>query len=398
MEAQEVKTLTEEATASGDDVGKLLGIESGFKKRRYSQETVDAFVSTLNEAADGSNKARYILQEAMVSADFPYLFGDVLDRSLMAQWGAQIPNWEAFVKTGTVRDFREAKRYGIEGMGAVLDAVGERAEYPERGPTEETPITVSVDKYGARFGVSFETLINDDLNALRDMPQRLVLAARRTEALAVTNLYAGTAGPDGTLYTAGHKNIVDADYGALTDNPALSVHALGIAMGQMNTAQLDVDGFPLMIDAYVLVVPPALETTALNILNATQIEAVGMFGADGASGNDATHIATYASNWLNGKLTLVVDPFLPLVCNTNATTSWWLFASKSAARPALEVTRLAGHEAPELFVKAPNANRIGGGSVAESFENDEVEYKVRHIFGSTTIDYRATIASNGSGS
>jgi len=396
--AIEIPKLTKEA--GGDtpsELSQMLAVERGYTAKRYTPAAVAAFSKVLKEACiDGKPSAIYQLQEASHSADFPYLFGDVLDRTLMAQWGTKLPNWEAFTKVGTLKDFRDAKRLGITGMGSVLDKVGERAEYPERGPDEETPHTRYVEKYGGRFGVSFETLINDDLDALRDLPQDLVLAARRTEALAVSSLFWGSTGFDGTLFTAGHKNIATTALGMTTQNAPLSVLSLGEAIQLMDN-QVDGDGFPIMIDAYTLVVGAGLQVTAKNILNALQIESVGMFGADGATGNDGTHVATYSTNWLNGVVTLVVDPFGKLVANSNAATTWFLFASKSSPRTAIEVNHLRGHESPELFVKAPNASRVGGGMVAESFENDEVEYKVRHIFGANQWDYRAAFASNGSG-
>jgi hypothetical protein len=271
---------------------------------------------------------------------------------------------------------------GIEGMQTVLPQVMERAEYPERMPSEETPITRQVLKYGARFGISFEAMINDDLGALRDLPQRLVVAARRSEALAVTNLYCGTTGPDGTLY--GHGN-------AIASNPALSIAGLAAGLAEFATLT-DVDGFPIVVDAVTLVVPPALEITAQNILNATELEVATGGGA--YNGYDQMRVR----NWMNGKLNLVVDPYIGMVASSNATTSWFLFASTSAARPAMQVDYLVGHESPELFVKTPNASRVGGGTVPESFESDEQEFKVRHIYGATVIDWRATVASNGSGS
>jgi hypothetical protein len=381
MEATDIKMLQEEAKATSESISKLLGSDAGFAKRRYSTETVDAFVGLLNEAADGNMRAEYALKEASHTADFPYLMGDVLDRSLMAEWATSMPNWQSFCKLGEVRDFREAKMLGIEGMGAVLDGVQERAEYAERGPSEETPITRQVAKYGAKFGLSFEAIINDYLGAFRDLPLKLVQAARRTEALAVTNLYCGSTGPDATLYSSGNTNIV-------TSNPALSIAGLATAF-KIIGAQTDIDGFPLIIDAVTLVVPPALEITAQNILNATELRVA----TGGGAYNAADQLVV--RNWMNGRLSLTVDPFIGMVATSNQATSWFLFASVSAARPALQVDYLRGHGAPELFVKAPNASRVGGGSVPESFENDEVEYKVRHIFGGTVIAPKATVASNG---
>jgi len=153
----------------------------------------------------------------------------------------------------------------------------------------------------------------------------------------------------------------------------------------------DYDGFPIVIDAVTLVVGPALYPTAMNIMNATQIDVATGGGAYNAS--DQLRV----NNWMANKFSVEVDPYIGLTATSNAATSWFLFASVSAPRPALQVDYLAGHERPELFVKAPNASMVGGGSVPESFETDEQEFKVRHVFGATTIAPFATVASNGSG-
>lgn len=384
---------TQDSTAEGKDLLEVLRADTGYVRKRYSDAVVSAFMETLERAGNGSNHAYYQLKEAMVTPDFPYLMGDVLDRSLMAEWNTTMPAWKQYIKTGTVRDFRQAKLLGIEGMGAVLDPVGERAEYPERGPVEETPITRQVSKYGARFGISWESLINDDLGALRELPQRLVEAARRTEALAASRMYVGSAGPNTALYkdTAGYKNIINTTNGAPSNNPPLSLANLAAGFLVLGS-HTDYDGFPLVIDAVTLVVPPALEVTARNILNATEVTVA----TGGGAYNAADQIRV--QNWISNRISLVVDPYVSMTATTNAATSWWLFASTGAARPAIQCDYLAGHEAPELFVKAPNASRVGGGMVAESFETDTQEYRIRHVFGFTHVAPYATVMSNGSGS
>jgi hypothetical protein len=382
---------TQEVASTDADLLSVLGRESGFAKKRYSPAVLSAFMETLDRASQGSNLAYYHLKEAMVTADFPYLFGDVLDRSLMAAWGTTMPSWRNYIDVGTVRDFRAAKMLGIEGMGAVLDSVGERAEYPERGPSEETPITRQVSKYGGRFGISFEAMINDDLGALRDLPQKLVEAARRTEALAASKMYVGTAGFNTALYTDGFDNIVNTHAGASANNPALSLANLAQAFLVLG-GHKDIDGFPIVIDAVTLVVGPALRVTANNIINATEIMIASGGGAYNAS--DQIRVA----NWMRNNLTVEVDPYISMTATSNASTAWFLFASKGAPRTAVHMDYLQGHESPELFVKTPNASRVGGGTVPESFENDQQEFKVRHIFGLTQIAPYATVASNGSGS
>ena len=401
--SQSITNLTElerEATASVEHAEKLIASEGGMSKRRHSNEAIDYMVDLLEGVSSGSRKSMYLFQEAMTLPDFPNLFGDTIDRAVLAYYKAWVPDWASYTTVGTVKDFRTAKRFDIQGMQAVLPAVTERAEYQERGPTDATPITLQAAKYGGMFGISFEALIDDDLGALTDLPQRLAVAARRTEAVNIAAMYCDVNGPNASVYTAGNKNkMLTAQFPFCpTNNMPLSITALGFAMQAM-AMQLDPDGHPILIDAYTLVVPPALEVAANNILHATQFVTSGIDGGYGANPSTGPTDAVWAQNWLSGKLKVVVDPYIPFTATTaNANTSWFLFADPRGARPAMELAYLVGHDAPELFTKLPNASHLGGGMVAEDFESDTVWYKIRHVFATAVIDPKLTFASNGSGS
>jgi hypothetical protein len=96
-----------------------------------------------------------------------------------------------------------------------------------------------------------------------------------------------------------------------------------------------------------------------------------------------------------------VNPQIPLLATSaNGNTSWFLFANPSVGRPAMVLGFLRGHEEPEVFMKAPNAKRVGGGDVDPmegDFDTDGIQYKIRHVLGSKRLDTKATVASNGSG-
>ena len=90
-----------------------------------------------------------------------------------------------------------------------------------------------------------------------------------------------------------------------------------------------------------------------------------------------------------------------MASTANGSTSWFLFANPDNGRPAIEMGFLSGHEEPEIFMKAPNSMRVDGGGVDVmngDFDNDAIEYKLRHVFGGTREDPKMTVASNGSGS
>jgi hypothetical protein len=75
------------------------------------------------------------------------------------------------------------------GLDGALDEVKEGAPYPDAALTEQDAILWGVKKYGRRVPFSWETIINDDLGQLKDIPERLGRAARRTEHRMITALF-----------------------------------------------------------------------------------------------------------------------------------------------------------------------------------------------------------------
>ena len=384
--------LVESIKAEEADTRRLFSAQDG-KGIRGLRRNDPRYLETLAEAAtfvadvhDG-RRSMAALQEAMTTSDFPLLFGDVLDRQLLGSYLEWDPTWAQIARRATVRDFRTVKRFAVDGAEGVLSKVEQQTEYPA-GSIDEDKYEYSVSKYGRRLPFSWESFINDDLDALRSAPQRLAKAARMTEERFVTDLYAGATGPDGTFFAAGNNNIVETG----TLNPALSTAALQAAFTVLRS-QVDADGNPIFHGRVKLVVPPALQVTAQNILNATEIRVA-------AGSGSATTDQLVARNWMSDLVDLVVNPWLPLISGTNGNTSWYLFGEPSLGRPALEVGFLRGHETPEVFLKSPNAQRIGGGMVGSEdgdFDTDSVEYKVRHVIGGVLLDPKAAFASNGTG-
>jgi hypothetical protein len=367
------------------DVQKLFGGEGrgvhGLRESATHMSKVAALAGLMADVVKGRKRAS-LLQEAMTTSDFPYLFGDILDRQLYASYAEAPATWRAFTKVSTVNDFRSVRRIRVTGAEGQLAEVKEQAEYPLAALDEER-YTYSVKKFGRRMAFSWEAIINDDLGALQDIPNRMGKAARRTESRFVSDLYLDANGPDATFYSSGHANIV-------TSNPTLTIGGLQTAFTVL-AAQRDADNEPIVLDMVKLVVPPALEVTARNILNGTQLFV-------GSTGDNQLITA----NWMQSRVQLVVDPYIPVIVTTGSVgnTMWALFADPNQGPPAIEVGFLRGHETPEVFVKAPNATKVGGGvdPLNGDFDTDSVEYKLRHVMGGTMVDYRVSVASKGTGS
>jgi Mu-like prophage major head subunit gpT len=333
------------------------------------------------------------MQEALSTSDFPILFADILDREMLQQYQQLPAVWRDFATTTTVRDFRPKKFFDLLGGRAILDPVGELAEYPARDVTD-AKYQLSVGKYGGRFALSWEAIVNDDLDQLRDLPNRLAQGSRDTESYYATAAVASATGPNAGLFgatklpagTTGKGSAASSN--VLTGNPALTTQSLSDALTTISTRR-DSEGRPIYVQGYILMVPPALEVAANNIINASEIRDV--------TGN-RTVILT---NWLAGRVRVVVNPWLPyLDVSANVNTTWYLLPAPANGRPAVVVGFLRGHETPDLRVKASTGQSIGGGALAPtdgSFEVDDIQYRARHILGTTSLDPLTTAASNGSG-
>lgn len=374
--------------------------KKSYKNTPNYKKSVAEAAKLIANVMNGKTPSR-ILAEVMTTDDFPFLFGDILDRSVLAAYQEWPTIWTATAKKSTVTDFRDAKIFPPTwGADGVLDIVPQASPYPATAIYEQEPILWHVTKYGRTVPFSWESIINDDLDMLKDIPERLGRAARRTENDLVTRLYVGTTGPHASMYTSGFQNIINTANGAATNNPPLGIVGLQDAFTVLSK-MTDESGQPIMRDMVTLVVPPALEVTARNILNATQINATQLRAGGSPDASSSGYQELQIDNWMKNRLQLVVDPYIPMIATTNGNTSWFLFSDPNTSREAIRIGFLRGHESPEIWMQSPNAVRVGGGAVNVmdgDFETDAIVYRVRHVTGVARIDGKATVASNGTGS
>lgn len=325
----------------------------------------------------GSDVGARELRETMTTSDLPYLLtGAALDRALLKAYREYPADWEGYVYLDKVKDFRAVERlYEFGGEGA-LEQVSEQAPYTYAG-LGEGKYTFSVAKYGRKISFSWEAFLNDDLGAFRRLAEKLARAARRTEHRLVTSLFVDASGPNASLFSTANGNL---------GTGVLDVTNLGAAITAIGS-QRDQEGEPIYIEALHLVVPPALEIAAKSILEAIELRYPETSGVEWRT-----------NNWVRNRLTLHVNPYLPIINTTSGNTNWFLFANPQDVE-SLIFARLRGHEEPEIFMKRPNATKIGGGEdpFNGDFDTDAIEYKVRHVCGGTVADFRGAYASTGVG-
>lgn len=411
---QEVKKLKESMTVFRPGQGEFAD-GGGNRDSRYRNainpnvraEMVMECAKLIAEVKMGKRPSWH-LKEAMTTSDFPYLFGDVLYRQLLGNYNPYPVTYPSYMKVLDAPDFRVLHLYAIDGAQGLLGpmdstgksltptSIGEGAPYPET-KFIETPYTVRVAKYGRRYGISWEMVINDDLNAFAQRPQMMAVGARRTEEYLATSMLVDGNGPHASFFTGGNGNLITNQ---------LSVAGLQAAYTKLK-AQKDQDGQPIIIDMVHLVVPPALEVTAQNILKASQLRLMQTVPGNPLTGGTLDQFV-YTGNWMTGKLTLSVNPYIPYIAtstvidgtNPDGNYCWFMIAdpNMTTGRPAFTFAFLQGRRNPQLFVRDGDARMLGGAGddpTEGSFDNDTIDYKIRHVMGAAQTDPKMALASNG---
>src|SRR5690606_13326486 len=364
----------------------------------------------LAEASSGNHMARAKLKEALSTSDMPNLFRQVTEYGLLAQYERIQPTWQQYSSRYTVSDFRPqrfmqwntsmgqllAQNGGAERPHVLaLPRVPELTEYPTF-TLEANEELFAVNKYGARYPFSFEAFLNDEFQVISKLPAEMAQMGRDTEDILTTGVLASAEGPNPDFFNDTWDFGPQVPAGNMMEgNPALSIESLEQAT--FSISQRYIGTRPVTVQQFALVVPPSLALTAQTIVNNSQYLRV-------VTQPDGSELRFTETNPAAGRVTVVVNPRLPLIDQSeNSATTWYLVPSggSSGPRQSIITTFMTGREAPELRISGDTGNYIGGGEVPGtegSFLNDDVQYRVRHITGAVGLDPSPTMASLGNDS
>lgn len=383
--------MKELGTYSGEEINSDVifageGMSFGIDKRKMTPQYARGLAEAAQfyrRACEGRVTMRQV-QEVMMSSEFSVLLGDTLDRVLLAKYATYAPTYRTFLRGRTVRDFRavgSVRRH----TGGRLSSVAEGANYPQEGLSESS-YTFSVGKYGKGYPLTWEMMINDDLDAFTSLPDDMADDAIQTEMYLASSYYVANT----TLFATNHSH--EGSTYSNKGTAALTYSALKTAFNAMLKYPGDEDK-PLNNMPIYLVVPPALVIEANRILQSQFIVASG---GDGQASAEPTVIPQ--NTGIQGMLRVMLDPYIPVIDTTNGHTSWYLFSEPRRIHAA-EYAWLRGYEQPQVFKRMANAMRLGGGQVEEDFDTDSVGYKVRHVFGGSHANaaggWRAAYWSDG---
>lgn len=291
---------------------------------------------------------------AMVTGDFSNLLANVANKSLFTGWETAEETWRTWCGIGSVPDFKT--NYAPRASETDdLDEVPEHGEY-KYGELSEASESYSIVTYGKLFAITRQTIINDDLNALTNIPMKHgEAAARKVGDLPYAVLTANANMGDAiALFHASHGNLGTG--GVLSETTA------GEAVKLMRL-QKDIRlKRRLNIRAQYFVAPATIEGHAETFFQTFQY----------ASDNKA---ATRNNIYSGNRFERVYDARL----DDSSTTAYYFMGPKGKT---VVVYFLEGNEQPYMETKT-------GWSV------DGVEYKVRIDAGAKAMDWRGLVKNAG---
>ena len=322
------------------------------KDHRNAQSFREAYVDITGDKRvtgmiENCDEARF--REALGGATLANVLGAALRRRMLADYRlpGQYDIWRRICNVVPVNDFRTNERTRWGGYGD-MPAVTESAPYVALASPGDEKAEYAVTKRGGLESISLEKIRNDDVGVIRQVPIKLSRASKRTLSKFVfdfirTNpvVYDGV-----TLFHASKGNLGTA---ALA-GPALAARRLAM----LQQTELG-SNEPLGIGPRSLLVPATLEET----------------------GADLFRRNTNQDKTFTQSLSLDI---LPVWYWTDAND--WALAADPLDIPGMEVGFLDGNEEPEIFVQdSPTQGSM--------FSNDNLTWKLRHIFGGAITDRRA---------
>lgn len=261
--------------------------------------------------------------------------------------GAQ---WRKIAQIANLPNFKMQTRLKLEDLGRYAP-VPEGGEYNTTN-RESYHLFYRAHKYGLMIGLTWEMIVNDDMDAFADNQRQLVWSG--LDSINATIWGAIAANPllwdANALFSLAHNNLMLV---------ALSVAALGTARAMMKR-HVTPGGKPITnISPRYVVGPPELEQTMDIILDSSGMPVAGF--SSGVVNPEFRRLEKLVTAYL-------VD-----------TDDWYLWAEPSTA-PVLEVGFLFGRDTPEI-------------SRNEVWASEEIQYRGKYAMGMCFKGYRGALLS-----
>jgi hypothetical protein len=332
-------------------------------KRLYFEMTGDYQLRGIHSRAGRLTRQA---QTPYQTSDFPDLLSNLMHKRMLASFRENDYGLPRVVTKRAIDDFKP-QIIIVLGYYGDLPTVTENGEYTTYAALTDDKETYSPLKHGKTVDLTLETIANDDTKTLRQAPDRMGRAARRTLAKFVwlDCLFSNpTLGRDSlALFHASHNNLI-------TD--ALGNNGLRAAIGKLLMQTEPGSGEKFSFDLTDL-------TLAVRSDSALDAQMLTDFNQE-PGGNTSALDRLLRGAGGRVKINPVALPFLP------DSNDWMLTASNKEA-DLVEIGYWMGSDEPEFF-------DMMGETHEKAFNNDVItRHKCRFIFGGGPCAYEPVVKS-----
>ena len=301
----------------------------------------------------------------MANADLPALVENIMNKMMMTPLTPAEENWRNLAKTSSLTDFKQTSRVNL-GSASDLKEIANGGPI-QRGYIKDFKEYLQARTFGVELVVEYQTLRNDDVGALTQLPLEIRRKGNRKVGDLVWAIL--TANPTlnatgAAVFTAGQGNLITA--GAA---PSVTTIEAGIAwMGTQQAPSPTGDdtndpGDYLNIAPQYLAVPKALEGRANSLM-------LSAYDPDAASGSQTV-------NTVQRRFEVIAEARLDAF-NANG----WFLLADAYQHPTIEVGFLDGQETPVVMQE-------------DDWSTRGVKYAVWHDFDAKPMDYRGMYYNDG---
>ena len=338
-----------------------LGVNEKFVANRYGEQVTDAATASgmrrvglqdackLVLAANGKHvppgrlsdddlRSVFEIQaQGFSTLSLPSITGNVANQAMLESFTGTATTWQKFCRSSSVANFKTHTRYRMTAVG-TMEKVGPAGEI-KHITLSEASATNTAETYGAMIAITRHMIVNDDLSALQDLPQRFGrMAAIGLEKAVYTLLLANT----GSFFAAGNRNLLT---GA---GSALALAGLDDAV-EAFFEQYDANNTPILIEPKILLVPSPLYATARNLMNSQAV----------VGSTTANTLLPDGNPW-RGLAEAVQSPFLGAThgLTGNSDIAWYLLTGPGPYS-IIDVAFLDGMQTPTIQQGETDFNTLG---------------------------------------
>lgn len=304
----------------------LLGAESnGYRSQFGSKVTIEA-----QRAAFGMAGPQQIRASGFSTVSIPNVLSNVANKFLRRGWDAVDMTPMRIAAVRSVSDFKTVTTVSLTG-DLTFQKVGPDGQI-KHGTIGEETYSNKADTYARMLAITRTDFMNDDLGALTDVPRKL----GRGAALMLNHIFWTEFLNNSSFFHTDNSNVS-------TDTGALGLTGLQEA-DTVFMKQTDPNNNPLGITPSILLVPTALKTTALQLMNSEKLK--------GDTDEPDANV------W-RGRFRVESSPYLSNSTYTgNSASAWYLLADPNEM-PVIEIAALNGRVEPVVETADADFNVLG---------------------------------------